>query len=277
MHEHVRFKLLFGPYRTPRFHYGDVVTCEIRGNVKIVGLTAARIPWPKCRTGKRCRAIILYGALADAVRRESAKAIEYWWGVGQFTVWKWRKALGVDRMTEGTSALMSRWAPETIQSEEAAKNLAGVQNSPERAAKIAATLRGKPRPKHVIKALIKANKGRKLSAKHRRKMSDAHKRNGRRPGMSWPPEDIALLGAMTDAGVAEQTGRTETAVAGMRERMGIAPFTKRAPRGKPTIWTPAKDRLLGTMSDVDLARRLRCPPMAVFYRRKRLKIAAFRV
>jgi hypothetical protein len=34
-----RFKLLFGPYRTPRFRYGDVVFCEMRGEVKIVGLT----------------------------------------------------------------------------------------------------------------------------------------------------------------------------------------------------------------------------------------------
>jgi len=30
------------------------------------------------------------------------------------------------------------------------------------------------------------------------------------------------------------------------------------------------------MPDTDLARKLRCSPMAVFYRRKRLKILAFR-
>jgi hypothetical protein len=78
MHEHDRFKLLFGPYRTPRFHYGDVVTREIRGDAKVVGLAADRIPWPRCRTGERCRAIILYGALAEAVRRESAQATLHW-------------------------------------------------------------------------------------------------------------------------------------------------------------------------------------------------------
>lgn len=50
-----RFKLLFGPYQTPRLKYGDVVTCEVRGRVKIVGLTEARIPWPKGRKGKRPR------------------------------------------------------------------------------------------------------------------------------------------------------------------------------------------------------------------------------
>jgi len=30
------------------------------------------------------------------------------------------------------------------------------------------------------------------------------------------------------------------------------------------------------MTDIDLARKLRCSPMAVFYRRKRLRIPAYR-
>jgi hypothetical protein len=61
------------------------------------------------------------GALADAVPRESAQAIQDWWGVGSDTVWKWRKALGVEPITEGTSSLHSRWSPEIIQSAEAIK------------------------------------------------------------------------------------------------------------------------------------------------------------
>ena len=44
MTERDRFKLSFGPYRTPRFEYGDIVFCEMRGEVKIVGLTNGRIP-----------------------------------------------------------------------------------------------------------------------------------------------------------------------------------------------------------------------------------------
>ncbi len=108
----------------------------------------------------------------------SGQPIEYWWGVGSFTVWTWSKALGVDRVTEGTSALFSRWAPETIQREEANRRREPTLKSPERAAKIAAAKRGKPMQRHVIQALIKANKGRKLSADQRRKMSEAHNRNG---------------------------------------------------------------------------------------------------
>ena len=39
-----RFRLL-GKYRTPRFRYGRKVLCAVRGEVKIVGLTEAPIPW----------------------------------------------------------------------------------------------------------------------------------------------------------------------------------------------------------------------------------------
>jgi hypothetical protein len=81
---------------------------------------------------------------------------------------------------------------------------------------------------------------------------------------------------MKDRDAAARTGRTPGAVTAMRERLGVAAFTKRAPRGKPIVWTPAQDRLLGAMSDVDLGRRLRCSPMTVFYRRKRLKIPPWR-
>jgi hypothetical protein len=45
--------------------------------------------------------------LARAIRQESAAAIMYWWGVSEFVVWKWRKALGVSRTdNEGTRRLI---------------------------------------------------------------------------------------------------------------------------------------------------------------------------
>src|SRR4051794_22616585 len=48
-----RYRLLKGPYRTPRWRSGRVVMDEVRGEVTVVGLTAGRIPWP---VGKRGRA-----------------------------------------------------------------------------------------------------------------------------------------------------------------------------------------------------------------------------
>jgi hypothetical protein len=39
-----RFRLL-GKYRTPRFHIGQKVICEIRGEMTITGITEAAILW----------------------------------------------------------------------------------------------------------------------------------------------------------------------------------------------------------------------------------------
>jgi len=59
-----------------------------------------------------------------------------------------------------------------------------------RRAKIAAARRGKPRPRHVIEAMRKANTGRKLTLEQGRKLSEAQKRRGAKPpaaGRSWAP------------------------------------------------------------------------------------------
>jgi hypothetical protein len=37
---------VLGRYKTPRFRLGDVVRCARRGDVRIVGLSDAPIPWP---------------------------------------------------------------------------------------------------------------------------------------------------------------------------------------------------------------------------------------
>ena len=57
----------FGPYLTPVISRGARVMCEVRGLVKIVGLSDGPIPWP---IGERDRkqALIVYKGLARAVR-----------------------------------------------------------------------------------------------------------------------------------------------------------------------------------------------------------------
>ena len=102
---------LLGNYRTPRARVGRFIRCLIRGEVAVVGFHDGPIPWPVCKKSRR-HAIIVYGDLARAVRRESELAVCHRWGVGMDTVWKWRKALGVRATTRGTSRLRSEYAKE---------------------------------------------------------------------------------------------------------------------------------------------------------------------
>jgi hypothetical protein len=56
MHDLDRFKLLFGPYRTPAFRYGERVQCQVRGLVVVCSLTwhlAADI-WQTVAKRSRC-------------------------------------------------------------------------------------------------------------------------------------------------------------------------------------------------------------------------------
>ncbi len=88
-------------------------------------------------------------------------------------------------------------------------------------------------------------------------------------------ESETAIGTMKDRDVAARTGRSEESVSARRYVRCVPAFTKRKPRSQPMFRNLAKDRLLGTMSDVDLARQLRCTPTSVFNRRRRLKIAAY--
>ena len=242
MQERDRVKLL-GRYRTPRFRYGDVVTCEVRGDMKIVGLSNARGPWPKGRTGKRSRASILYGARAEAVRRESAVAVAYWFGVGKFTVWHWRKALGVDPSTPGTAALRSRWAPETCQSDDANAKRDPTLHSADRAAKIAASRRGKPRPQHVIEAMRRVNVGKKASKATRKKMSAAHKKRGTRPPAAGGEGAAAHCTAMRTPRRALEIWWQKGKLISLLQTAAAVPASFTVPPPHPA---PARDRLAAT-------------------------------
>jgi hypothetical protein len=115
------------------------------------------------------------GALADAVRRESAQAVAYWWGVTAQTVMRWRKALDVGPTTEGTHQLRSDYAlePAGAAVREMAKQAKA--KDPESRAKIAAAKKGKPRPPQVGEAVAATHRGTKHAADTRAKMSEAHR------------------------------------------------------------------------------------------------------
>jgi hypothetical protein len=279
MLDHNRFKLLHGPYHMPRCKVGGWLRCCIRGLVRVEGIMDAPMQWPYTKqAGRAGRPIlILCGDLVRAVQRESETAIMYFWGVSTTTVTKWRKALGVERANEGTRSLFSRWGHETLSREDIARKRLEAVKSPERAAKSGAARRGKVLSEETRAAISRAKLGQKHSDASKRKMSAAQRRRVRPPrGASFEPEVTALLGTMTDREVAERTGLTEPAVASRRRVLKIAAFLKKRPQQRPLKWSAARVKLLGTMPDGALAKKLGCTLMAVFYARRRLGIAAYR-
>jgi hypothetical protein len=215
-----RFRLRFGPYRTPRCRVGQRVRCLARGEVTVHALTDAPIPWP---VGKRGHALslVLCGDLARAVRRESEIAVAHWWGVNRQAVWKWWKSLGVTR-TEGTARLQRDYFEEPW-AQEARRKAWAKARDPGRCAKIAAALRGKQRPPEAVAASAAGRRGKPLSEETRRKMSEAHRRRGTVPPWvrPWTPEENDAVRTLRPAEAVQATGRTPAAVTARRRRLGL--------------------------------------------------------
>jgi hypothetical protein len=103
--------LVAGPYKTPRCRVGRDFPCVVHGDRPVRGLTDAPVPWPFGFAAKGKRQLFVSGGLERAVRTESVRAVVYHWGVSRSTVESWRRALGVERMTEGTTQLWVDLAP----------------------------------------------------------------------------------------------------------------------------------------------------------------------
>jgi hypothetical protein len=108
-----RYRLLHGPYTAPTLRRGDRATCLLRdADVIITAWSGGRVPWPRCKVpGRRGGSgLLVEEELAWAVRCESARALCYWWGITAETVWRWRQALGVERLNEGSRLLLAQTA-----------------------------------------------------------------------------------------------------------------------------------------------------------------------
>jgi hypothetical protein len=187
-----RVQLLFGPYAAPRLRRGQRATCLFRDcDVVITGRTAARLDWPLCRPlGKPIGrpTILVDEELARAVRYESALALRHWWGVGESLVWKWRQALGVPPLNEGSARLRTA--------------LNGELNEEKR---------GVPLPAEQVERRRRTARQLDLG---RHLWKGYH-------GPRWTAKELALLGRASDEEVARRTGRTTNAVRQRRELLGI--------------------------------------------------------
>jgi hypothetical protein len=197
-----RFRLL-GRYRTPRFRIGRTVFCEVRGEMVITGMTDAPIPWPIGKHGAGRHSLIVFKGLAKAVPRESNQAVAYWWGADPQTVSKWRRALSVRRANEETSRLCRDYIAECGDDMRAL----GVKKAcdPERCRKIAETMRGKPRPPHVLEAMHEPRRGSQHKQETRQRRSATHRQRGTLvpSTITWTPEEDELLRTLPTEEAAE--------------------------------------------------------------------------
>jgi hypothetical protein len=268
-----RFRLL-GRYRTPRFKYGAVIQDLVRGEVRIVGLTDAKIPWPIGKKGKS-KSPVLFKSLLTAVRKESRLAVRHWWGVSADMVWKWRKALDVPRTNVGTHRLKVRYGQEPF-FKRAQRKAWSKARDPERCAKIAAAKLGKPRPPKVLAAMAAAKLGTRQTQATRRKLSVIHKRRGTWPpaaGRPWTKQEDELVRTLRPAEVVKQTGRTLNVVSARRRALGLPDgrANRRLPMSLPGRWTPKEDELVRRLTAGEAARRTGRTLTAVYTRRSVLE------
>jgi hypothetical protein len=93
-------RLLFGPYKAPRLRKGDRAACLYRDtDIVVTGWTDAGVSWPCGRpvgTMGLPRSWWTRSWPAPSGRVGGGAALLV--GVSALLVWKWRKALGVDRI-----------------------------------------------------------------------------------------------------------------------------------------------------------------------------------
>jgi hypothetical protein len=223
MRDSERVKLLFGPYKTPLFEYGQVMDCAIRGSAIVCGQTTGRIPWPLGKRRGQAGGIfvIVTGDLERAILRESAVALMYWWGVSEYTVSKWRRELGVGFSNEGSRRLRHDHALEPAGMAAIQKAIARAKE-PEVRAKSGRARRGRPLHPNTRRAQIQAITGKPLSEEHRRKIRDALLGLGPDAPWAekaWKPEEDALLLELPEEEVVQKTGRTLNGVKCRKRRL----------------------------------------------------------
>jgi hypothetical protein len=172
---------------------GDRTQCLLRdADVVVTNWSDARLSWPRRRTighrgGSR---LLVEDELARAIKSESALAVGYWWGVTGSMVCLWRRALEVEGRagTPGSQRLIQAAAERGAEAMKAHEF-----TEAERKAK--------------SKIAFELNLVRNLASGYQEP--------------TWGPEDLALLGTMSDAELALLLGRRETAVRMVRTRRSI--------------------------------------------------------
>jgi hypothetical protein len=88
----------------------------------------------------------------------------------------------------------------------------------------------------------------------------------------WAPEEVALLGTLSDVEVARRTGRSRAAVMKKRSKLGRAPVTESGAPYAKRFWTAAEDKAVLRLSPPEAARKTGRSLGAVYHRRAQLRL-----
>jgi hypothetical protein len=91
-------------------------------------------------------------------------------------------------------------------------------------------------------------------------------------GHRWRPEELALLGKISDSELARFVGLTPSSISRKRQRLGIAPLQPT----QPIEWTPPMLERLGQVPDAQLAREVGISTTSCSLKRQDLGIPAAR-
>jgi hypothetical protein len=239
--------------------------------VTVGGITDALIQWPCARKGG-LRSPIVCGDLVRAIRTESVLAVAHHWGVCDGTVWKWRLALNVAPMTNGSRRLRIDYAAETLTPEVRTKAREAMHSADVRA-RLSAARQGRTQHPNTIAACRELGRRPKSEAWKRalsersKKMWENPEAHGLPARRTWTKEELALVGTDSDKVVAKALGLPVSVVKYKRDSLGISLLAQR--------WNKEQIALLGTAPDSKLARKLGKSSSAIQRKREKLGIPAF--
>lgn len=97
----------------------------------------------------------------------------------------------------------------------------------------------------------------------------------KRTSKIWKEEYLSLLGTITDAELAIKMNTASAHVAQMRNKLGIPVLRADRTKSKRHKWSKKDSRLVGTMSDQDLAKKLGVSVQRVATRRRKMGLAPY--
>jgi hypothetical protein len=227
-----RVQLLFGPYKAPPLKRGDRAFCLVRDYpVVVIGWSDALISWPRCLRLDPPR--LGCGLLIDD---ELARAIRH------------EAALVVAYWWGVHVSTVLNWR----------KALGVTRTNNEGTHRLVLG---------AIAQTLKVRFGEGSSCSGQGGSSPFAARG--RPAV-WTPQEIALLGALSDAEVAQQTGRSPNAVMKKRAQLGRAALTARYGLYHRRFWRAEEDEAVRTLSPQEAAQVTGRTLRAVYHRKQHL-------